>query len=92
MAEEKSPREEFLTVKEVAETLKLNQQTVRNWIDSGYLPAVRIGRRVRIKRSDFDQLVERGYQRGSGRQKSAPEEGPRANIWAGDAPPPPVTP
>ena len=25
--------DEFLTVAEVAETLKLNQQTIRNWID-----------------------------------------------------------
>ena len=31
------PEDEFLTVAEVAETLKLNQQTVRNWIDQGSL-------------------------------------------------------
>lgn len=55
----------FLTVAEVAETLKLNQQTVRNWIDQGSLPAVRVGRRVRIKRSDFDRLLEQGYTSGS---------------------------
>jgi excisionase family DNA binding protein len=54
--------EEFLTVAEVAELLKLNQQTVRNWIDQGSLPAVRVGRRVRIKRSDFDRIVEEGYR------------------------------
>jgi excisionase family DNA binding protein len=42
--------EQFLTVAEVAEMLKLNQQTVRNWIDQGSLPALRIGRRVRILR------------------------------------------
>jgi hypothetical protein len=34
--------DEFLTVAEVAETLKLNQQTIRNWIDAGSLPAVRV--------------------------------------------------
>ena len=27
--------DEYLTVKEIAEHLKLNQQTVRNWIDEG---------------------------------------------------------
>ena len=43
--------DEFLTVAEVAEMLKLNQQTVRNWLDAGKLPYVRVGRRVRIKRS-----------------------------------------
>ena len=53
--------EEFLTVAEVAEMLKLNQQTVRNWIDQGSLPAHRVGRRVRIRRSDLDRMLEEGY-------------------------------
>jgi excisionase family DNA binding protein len=49
--------DEFLTVAEVAETLKLNQQTIRNWIDQGSLPALRVGRRVRVLRRDLDQLL-----------------------------------
>jgi excisionase family DNA binding protein len=52
----------FLTVAEVAELLKLNQQTVRNWIDQGSLPAVRVGRRVRIRRADLDRILAQGYQ------------------------------
>jgi excisionase family DNA binding protein len=52
-----------MTVAEVAEILRLNQQTVRNWIDRGELPAVHVGRRVRIKRTDFDRLLDRGYTR-----------------------------
>ena len=75
--------EEFLTVAEVADTLKLNQQTVRNWIDQGSLPAVRVGRRVRIKRSDFERVLAEGYSatpvtagRGSG--PSA------ADFWGGE--------
>src|ERR1700689_1090327 len=55
------PDETYLTVAEVAETLKLNQQTVRNWIDQGALPALRVGRRVRIKRSDFERILEESY-------------------------------
>ncbi len=49
--------DEFLTVAEVAGILKLNPQTIRNWIDAGTLPAVRIGRRVRIRREDFQALL-----------------------------------
>jgi excisionase family DNA binding protein len=49
-----------LTVAEVAEMLKLNQQTIRNWIDQGTLPALRVGRRVRIRRSDLDRKLEEG--------------------------------
>ena len=41
--------------------LKLNQQTVRNWIDQGSLPALRVGRRVRIKRSDFERVLAQSY-------------------------------
>lgn len=52
--------DEYLTVKEIAEHLKLNQQTVRNWIDNGRLPAVRIGRRVRVRRVDIDRVLGQG--------------------------------
>jgi excisionase family DNA binding protein len=55
----------FLTVAEVAGILKLNQQTVRNWIDQGSLPALRVGRRVRIRRSDFERILAEGYTGGS---------------------------
>jgi excisionase family DNA binding protein len=70
-------------VAEVAALLKLNQQTVRNWIDQGSLPAVRVGRRVRILRSDFDRLVEDGYRSGgSGGEQNA---GPNADdFWSGE--------
>ena len=63
---------------EVANLLKLNPQTVRNWIDAGKLPAAHVGRRVRIKRADLDALVEAGYR---GR---APTDGYTATaFWDG---------
>jgi excisionase family DNA binding protein len=53
--------DEFLTVAEVAAILRLNQQTVRNWIEEpGKLPAVRIGRRVRVLRRDLNELIAEG--------------------------------
>ena len=83
--------DEFLTVAEVAAILRLNQQTIRNWIDAGKLPAVRVGaRRVRIPRSDFDRLISEGY----GGSKPAPRRDPQAtadpqpSIWDGEIPPP----
>ncbi len=76
-------QESFLTVAEVAETLKLNQQTVRNWIDQGSLPAVRVGRRVRIRRSDFDRLLEEGSRAGGPPVTRA--AGPSAaDFWGGE--------
>ena len=77
------PEEEFLTVAEVAEMLKLNQQTVRNWIDQGSLPALRVGRRVRIKRSDFDRILDQGYSGRTAGSKSSPS--PSADdFWGGE--------
>ena len=78
VARERGPLDDaFLTVAEVAELLKLNQQTVRNWIDQGSLPAVRVGRRVRILRSDLERLVEEGYSSGGA--------GPSAeDFWGGE--------
>jgi excisionase family DNA binding protein len=52
--------DEYLTVEEIAERLRLNQQTVRNWIDDRQLRAVRIGRRVRVARSDVERALDRG--------------------------------
>ena len=56
--------DEFLTVQDVAQLLKLNPQTVRNMIDRGDLPAIRVGaRRVRIERSDLDAFLAEGRRR-----------------------------
>ena len=77
------PAESYLTVAEVAETLKLNQQTVRNWIDQGALPALRVGRRVRIKRSDFERILEESYSGGA--TQRAARGGPSADdFWGGE--------
>ena len=73
----------FLTVAEVAEMLKLNQQTVRNWIDQGSLPALRVGRRVRIRRSDLERLLREGSTAPAG--SSAEHTGPSAeDFWGGE--------
>jgi excisionase family DNA binding protein len=77
--------EEFMTVAEVAAILKLNQQTVRNWIDAGRLPALHVGRRVRIRRTDFDRLIDESYSGASSAAEVAP------SIWDGEIRPPMVT-
>jgi excisionase family DNA binding protein len=82
-----SSGEEFLTVAEVATLLKLNPQTVRNWIDRGELPALHVGRRVRIRRSELDQFLERGRTR-----TPQPDESPAQAFWEGELPPAPLEP
>jgi excisionase family DNA binding protein len=76
--------ESYLTVADVAQLLKLNQQTVRNWIDQGSLPALRVGRRVRIKRSDLARVLDDGYSGAGG--AASREAGPSAeDFWSGEA-------
>jgi excisionase family DNA binding protein len=74
----------FLTVAEVAEVLKLNQQTVRNWIDQGSLPALRVGRRVRIRRSDFERLLTEGLNGGQARRPAPPGSPSAEDFWGGE--------
>lgn len=78
-----SEREEFLTVADVASVLKLNQQTVYNLIGRGELAAVRVGRRIRIRREDFDRLIEEGYAKPPARRTQKPRsEAPPAGSHA----------
>ena len=87
MAENAEPAETFLTVAEVAEMLKLNQQTVRNWIDQGSLPALRVGRRVRIKQSDLQRILDASYSSSAGAKRNASgSPSPSAeDFWSGEA-------
>ncbi|MGH2849450.1 MAG: helix-turn-helix domain-containing protein [Solirubrobacteraceae bacterium] len=49
----------LLTVPQVAAVFQVTAQTIRNWIDHGTLPAVRVGRAFRVRRQDVDALMER---------------------------------
>ena len=50
---------QLLTVPQVAAEFQVTPQTIRNWIDHGVLPAVRVGRAFRVRRQDVDGLLER---------------------------------
>ena len=50
----------LLTVADVSMALQVSERQVRRWIAEGSLPAVHLGRAVRIRPADFDQLVAAG--------------------------------
>ena len=50
---------QLLTVPQVAEQFQVTTQTIRNWIDAGVLPAVRVWRAFRVRGDDVDALLER---------------------------------
>jgi excisionase family DNA binding protein len=49
----------MLTVEEVAKELRVDQKTVRRWIQRGELVAIDIGREYRIRRSALDDFIVR---------------------------------
>ncbi len=54
--------ERLLTVSEVATTMRVSNMTVYRLIKAGDLPAIRVGKNFRIRRSDVESyLGDRSY-------------------------------
>jgi len=52
--------DDYLTIKESAESCRRSTKTVRRYIAVGLLPAYRVGpRSILVKRSDLDALMRR---------------------------------
>ncbi len=49
---------DYLTVEEIAAKLRVAEKTVRRWINSGQLEAVRAGRFWRIKPADLEAFLQ----------------------------------
>jgi excisionase family DNA binding protein len=47
----------LLTVKEVAQEMRVSEKRVTNWIKSGELVALDLGKDYRIYRSDLDAFI-----------------------------------
>ena len=51
----------FVTVAEVARQLRVSNMTVYRLINSGELPAVRIGKSYRLREADVDRYLSSRY-------------------------------
>jgi excisionase family DNA binding protein len=56
---DKADLQAFLTTEEVLSYLKTTPRTIYRLIRDGELPAVRIGRQWRFKKTDLEEWVER---------------------------------
>jgi excisionase family DNA binding protein len=52
-------RHELLTAREVAELMRVSTMTVYRLIKSGELPAIRVGKHLRIRRDDVEAYFDR---------------------------------
>jgi len=50
---------EFYTVEQIAELLKVHWQTVLNYIKNGKLKAVKLGKGYRIKKAELDNFIKK---------------------------------
>jgi excisionase family DNA binding protein len=66
---------QLLTVEQVASEFQLTSQTIRNWIKSGALQAVKVGHVYRVKREDVDTMMAR-------HQGETAPLGTHRDLWA----------
>lgn len=52
-----TPTESLLTPKDIAAQFGVAPATVYRWIKAGQVPSVRVGRTVRVKRTDLDRIL-----------------------------------
>ncbi len=51
-------KDQYYTIEEVAEMLKVAYMTVYRWIKAGKLDAVKAGKQYRIKQSKLDKFLD----------------------------------
>lgn len=56
-------KKSFFSIKEVAETLSVNERTIRRWISAGDLSAHQVGRQWRISLQDIEAFLSARYSR-----------------------------
>lgn len=65
----------FMTTHEIAELLKVREQTVRSWIHQEELRAVKLGREFRVAVKDLEAFVNEHATRAPSRQTDATAKG-----------------
>ena len=53
-----SAEDVLFTVADIATQCQVSERTIRRWITDGDLKVVRLGRLVRIRRSDFNKFLK----------------------------------
>jgi excisionase family DNA binding protein len=61
--------EQYYTIEEVAEKLKVTRQAIHNWIKEGRLDSIKIGRARRIPAASIERLLEQSKQRSQSQEQ-----------------------
>lgn len=57
---DKQAQDQLLTPEDVAERLRVSRLTVGNWLRSGTLKGVKVGRLWRVRESDLENFLKGG--------------------------------
>lgn len=57
-SEEESLADHLMTIKEVADFLRISTISAYSWVRDGKLPAIRIGKEWRVRTRDLDEWLE----------------------------------
>jgi len=56
--------EQFLTVTELGELLKVKPSTIYHWTSAGFIPHIKVGRFIRFRASEVEQWLQRHQRHG----------------------------
>jgi excisionase family DNA binding protein len=62
--------EQYYTIEEVAEKLKVTRQAIHNWIKEGRIESIKIGRARRIPAASIERLLEQSKQPAQGQPRN----------------------
>ncbi len=54
--------DQLLTVKEAAQRLACTEAAIRKWLYQRRLPAVKVGRLIRLRETDLEAMIARGLR------------------------------
>jgi putative molybdopterin biosynthesis protein len=63
----------FLQISQVSDLLEISETTTRRLVKKGVLPAIRVGRQIRIDEKRFQEWLDSGGG-GIGKQQSRPSD------------------
>lgn len=68
-------QDEIMTVAEVAEYLKMKPQTIYKWLQDGMIPAAKLGREWRFRKSVIDAWLDKKMAESPAMQELEEDEG-----------------
>lgn len=51
-------KEQYYTLKEITELLKISYITVYRWVQAGKIPAYKVGKQYRINKVDYEAFIK----------------------------------